>query len=86
MAFPVNGREMEQQGYKFMDHGVCDGCGAPIEWWLTPRRRQIPMNPMNGQDAPAISHWATCCVPQKFKKKPGPQKQETERQGIGSRE
>ncbi len=75
MAFPAYGRELVQQGYRFLERGICDGCGASIEWWRTPLKRQMPMNRMQSPDDPAISHWATCCVPKKFKKKPGPQKQ-----------
>ena len=60
MPFPANADEMRTEGYKFLDHGVCDGCQQKIEWWLTPKGRNIPMNAMPDAKTPAIAHWANC--------------------------
>lgn len=60
MPIPANAEEMRAYGYTFIDHGRCDACEKPVEWWRTPQRRQIPMNPMPLASSPARGHWSTC--------------------------
>jgi|WetSurMetagenome_2_1015567.scaffolds.fasta_scaffold90674_3 hypothetical protein len=69
MPFPENAKAMWEAGYRFLDHGVCIGCDAPIEWWLTPQKRRIPMNLMPEEKTPAKAHWATCNTADTFRKK-----------------
>ena len=69
MPFPANAEEMQLAGYRFLDHGECDGCYQAIEWWRTPKGRQIPMDPMSTPESPATSHWATCPNAEQFRKK-----------------
>jgi hypothetical protein len=69
MAFPITRAEMRAQKYRFADHGHCDGCMAAIEWWITPRGKNIPMDPMPTDESAAVSHWATCPDVNAFRKK-----------------
>ena len=62
MAFPTNLDEMRQQGYKFEGDGTCKGCGAAIEWWITPRGKKMPTD-----YGTATPHWSTCPKAQDFK-------------------
>jgi len=62
---PQNRREMVRTGYKFLNHGACKSCEAPIEWWLTSKGKKMPFNPAPaGADdvygAEAIVHFDTC--------------------------
>jgi hypothetical protein len=63
MVFPGNANGLRAAGYRFLDHDVCIICQVPIEWWLTPQSRNIPMNPMPTEDTPAVGHWVTCKDP-----------------------
>ena len=60
MVFPGNANGMRAAGYRFLDHGECVSCQAAIEWWLTPKGRNLSMNPMPTEETPAIRHLATC--------------------------
>ena len=62
MELPANAAEMKARGYRFLERGVCDGCGKPVEWWRTPQHLEIPMNPMFTEKYPAESHWETCAM------------------------
>lgn len=55
MAFPKTDTELTQQGYEFESKTRCRGCGAEIEFWLTPNGKHIPLDP--GTLEP---HWSTC--------------------------
>lgn len=70
MPFPKNLDEMKAFGYRFADNGTCKGCGEDIEWWVTPRGKNIPMNPMQGGSSEAVSHFATCSDAPLFSKQP----------------
>jgi hypothetical protein len=70
MSFPANRVEMITQGYIRDGRETCAGCGAVMEFWITPgKQKAIPMNPMADDDTPAISHFATCPHAAKFRKK-----------------
>ena len=60
MPIPRNFAELKAKGYSFVDHGRCDACDQPVEWWRTPQGRQIPMNPMPLAASQARGHWGTC--------------------------
>ena len=68
MAFPKTYSELRRAGYSFSSHGTCSGCQAPIEWWNTPTKSRIPMNPMPSGESEAVSHFATCPKAKDFKK------------------
>ena len=70
MPFPKTKVEMAEQGYKpTPGPATCRGCQKPIEFWLTPQGKNIPMDPMPAEDSPATSHFATCPVAHKFRGK-----------------
>jgi hypothetical protein len=70
MSFPATLDAMETAGYKRSNFSRCSGCMAAIEWWITPNKARIPMNPMPDLDSPAISHYATCPKAKQFRKEP----------------
>ena len=67
MAFPKTFDDMRPAGYAFQNDGVCKGCGADIEWWLTPLGKKIPMDPMDRGVSPAKPHWSTCPEAESFR-------------------
>jgi hypothetical protein len=69
MPFPKTLNEMTASAYTFKDHAECRGCGDPIEWWETPKGKNIAMNPMTSGDSEAVAHWATCTEQDSFRKK-----------------
>jgi len=66
MPFPETTQELVQQGYKFDNQANCRGCGAAIEWWITPRNKKMPMDV--DADGNAESHWANCPAAKEFRK------------------
>lgn len=64
MPFPKTDTEAIAQGYKFEKKGHCRGanCKAEIEWWITPKGKQMPFDP--GTMEP---HWSTCPDRDRFK-------------------
>jgi hypothetical protein len=65
MPFPKTEDELIAAGYRYRNTGVCRGCKAPIHWWATPAKKNMPLDP--GTLEP---HWATCPERERFKKKP----------------
>lgn len=61
MEFPKTPDEMKAGGYTYKDQGTCKdrgnaaGCGATIDWWLTPRGKNMPTDA-----GTATPHWETC--------------------------
>lgn len=66
MPFPATTEELKQAGYKFDRCAYCRGCGALIEWWITPHGKRMPMNV--SEDGKAEAHWATCPQADRFRK------------------
>jgi hypothetical protein len=60
MPFPKTADELKAAGYAFDNDATCRGCGADIEWWITPRGSKLPMDPMPRGTSEAVSHFATC--------------------------
>ena len=67
MPFPETRAKLKEAGYDFMTTKRCR-CGAAMELWHTPKDQIIPMDAMSDDDAPAISHWATCSEAAQFRK------------------
>lgn len=62
--------EMKRAGYKFLNHHVCKGCGADIEWWETNNGKKLPFDPMPKSDnADVTPHWASCPEADSFRRK-----------------
>lgn len=43
MKFPATSNELRAAGYEYDNDGVCRGCGAPLEWWITPGGKKMPL-------------------------------------------
>ena len=41
---PEKREDLVAMGYVFDNDAKCRGCGASIEWWLTPRDKKMPMS------------------------------------------
>jgi hypothetical protein len=44
VAIPESRADLEALGYVFDNEARCRGCGAAIEWWLTPKGKKMPMS------------------------------------------
>ncbi len=64
MPFPKTDKELREQGYQYENTGRCRGCGAEIEWYLTPHGKHIPLD--CGTMEP---HWSTCEKADQFRKR-----------------
>jgi hypothetical protein len=69
MLFPQTMRELEDANYRFNGHSRCRGCGASIEWWITPEGGRMPLDMMPEANTPVTSHFATCPKADEFRKK-----------------
>jgi hypothetical protein len=58
MPFPKNLDELTGQGYRFSGHSNCRGCGATVEWWITPHNKKMPMDVDSHGNV--LSHFSTC--------------------------
>jgi hypothetical protein len=52
------------KGYTFHKEGACRGCAARILWFITPKQKHIPLDPVTYEP-----HWATCPRAADFKRK-----------------
>ena len=43
MPLPTDKKALEAAGYVYDNDGTCRGCGLPIEWWITPNNKKMPM-------------------------------------------
>lgn len=66
--FPATCKAMKEAGYERQSYSRCSGCQAAMEWWFTPAHHRIPMDPMPEDDSPAVSHFVTCPVKERFRK------------------
>lgn len=66
--FPATLQAMRAAGYERQSYSRCSGCLAAMEWWWTPIRHRIPMDPMPTEDSPAVSHFVTCPNADRFRK------------------
>ena len=44
IKYPATSDELKAAGFEYVNDGVCRGCGAPIEWFITPGGKRIPMD------------------------------------------
>jgi hypothetical protein len=44
VAIPTNREDLVSMGYVFDNEAFCRGCGAAIEWWITPKGKKMPMS------------------------------------------
>jgi len=68
---PEKKQDLEAAGYVFDNDARCRGCGAAIDWWITPRGKKMPMTVKEVKDerkgafAPVeefirVPHWTDC--------------------------
>lgn len=59
---PQTRDQLVESGYKFIEHANCRGanCRAEIEWWETPKGKNMPFDSMLTGSDKAVSHWGTC--------------------------
>jgi hypothetical protein len=43
MPLPEKKEALEAAGWVFDNEAKCSGCGAPVEWWITPNGKKMPM-------------------------------------------
>lgn len=76
---PTGKADLESLGYVFDNEAYCRGCGQPIEWWITPKGKKMPMSvkEVRERDSPIapikeiqrIPHWSDCPKADSFRKK-----------------
>ena len=44
MKYPTNSNALKNAGFMYDNDALCRGCGAKIEWWITPGGKKIPMS------------------------------------------
>ena len=66
MPFPETTDELVKAGYRFDNGANSRGCGAAIEWWITPRGKKMPLDV--DSDGNVESHWANCPEAKNFRK------------------
>jgi len=84
MPVPETKEGLETAGWVFDNEGVCRGCGAPVEWWISVNGKKCPMSvvPLDerGEVVPPgsllrvlrfvrRSHFGDCPNAQDFRKK-----------------
>jgi hypothetical protein len=77
MAIPDNSNDLRRAGYEYSNDSTCrgDGCGARIEWWLTPAGKRMPMSIKivgslaEGNRREVLEpHWTVCPAAKDFRK------------------
>lgn len=63
MPFPENIDELRKTGYVSGGKSTCK-CGAALQWWTTPKGKQMPMDA-----GTARPHFARCPLASRFRKK-----------------
>ncbi len=64
MAIPDNRPDLESMGYKYDGSSRCRGCGAMMDWYITPKEKKMPMSEIPGTEEDTLRkiqpHWAVC--------------------------
>jgi hypothetical protein len=78
MAIPEKKADLEAFGYVFDNKAKCRGCGAEIEWWITPRGKKMPMSVQIVRETGSpispvkeyrrVPHWSDCPNAKDFRK------------------
>ena len=76
MAIPDNSNELKRAGYEYSNDATCRGCGARIEWWITPNDKKMPLSTKvvgtlaEGNRREVLEpHWAVCPNADDFRRK-----------------
>ena len=80
MAIPTKKEDLIALGWLFDNDAQCRGCGMPIEWWITPNGKKMPMTVKEVKDESRafpqpilrlerIPHWSDCPKADSFRKK-----------------
>jgi len=69
-GLPTSKEGLQDAGYVFDNESYCRACHAPIEWWITPKNKKMPMDVVPVKDGEGffaqvkefkrIPHWASC--------------------------
>lgn len=81
MAIPTKREDLVAMGYLFDNDAKCRGCGAAIEWWITPKGKKMPMSVKEVRDETLsfpqpvvrldrIPHWTDCPNAEDFRRHP----------------
>src|SRR5215469_9584655 len=47
---PTRREDLLAMGYVFDNEATCRGCFSPIEWWITPNGKKMPMSVVEVKD------------------------------------
>ena len=50
LKWPVTSDELKAAGYEYDGDATCRGCQAPIEFWITPNWKKMPMSILKTSD------------------------------------
>jgi hypothetical protein len=73
VKFPATADELRASGYDYDNDSFCRGCHAPIEWWITPNGKKMPMivestaTILKASGDVRKPHWADCPNAKDFK-------------------
>ncbi len=71
MGMPETRYEMRRAMYEFTGTAKCKGCGAAIEWWVTPyNKKKLPIDILPGDSDVSVvrPHWVSCPKAKDFRK------------------
>jgi hypothetical protein len=74
MKFPATSDQLKAEGYVYDNDANCRGCGEPIEWWITPKGKKMPMTVkktatiLHATADVREPHWASCPKSGDFRK------------------
>jgi len=71
MPVPDNRTDLEMMGYRYDGSGFCRGCGASLQWFVTPNGKKMPMSVQNETEEKETLevHWSVCPKAKDFRKK-----------------
>jgi hypothetical protein len=75
MNFPATSAALQAAGWEYTNDGVCRGCQAKIEWWISPRGKKMPMSVISTATIQHATgdvrqpHFADCPEADQFRKK-----------------
>ena len=50
IKWPITSDELVKAGYEYDNDGTCRGCQRPIEWWISPAGKKMPMSILTSAD------------------------------------